>query len=437
MQSLPSWTSLDPAGRQQLRHTRRGYAEAVSHHFNAFVGIEPPAAGAADDAQGPLGALPYAAKDMFRIGGRVPTCGLTDGGACTIVGESDLLKRLDAAEADRVGFTNMTELAYEPSGYNASRGRVINPWNTDYIAGGSSSGLAVAVPTGAVDVAVGSDTAGSLRIPAHACGVTALKPCNGLVPTLGAMPLSSSLDTIGLLARGAADLVLVANAILSLPKPLPIANGVILSDALSQSAPDVKTACSNAIDIIRECGVAIASRYGLPALDAIDKHVLVILQAKTAHQYHAVLNNARLSASLRKRFTKGAKIFDAALAGSLLVRSQEGRDFNERTFGKADIVLHSVLPIRTPEAVLCDPLSDRFTPSVLYELSRFTRFANVLGLPVVAMPAGFDDRGMAVALHRRPPGAGSCRARTRPRGAGKRQLVRSDTGGDGTPFVAA
>ena len=398
MQSLPSWTSLQSAERQRWRRTRRGFAEAVNRYFNPFISIEPPPTGTADDAPGALAGLPYAVKDMFRTGSRVPTCGLLDGTACVIAGESDLLKRFDDAGADLVGFTNMTELACEPSGYNANHGRVINPWNTSFIPGGSSSGSAVAVAVGAVAVAVGSDTAGSLRIPAHACGITALKPTNGLVSMQGVMPLSPSLDTIGFLARDAADLGLAVDITLALPKVSPIGSAVVLSDALDQSEPDVRLACSNAIDAIRECGVAIATQRGLTALEAIDPHVLVILQAEAARQHRAVLNDARLSASLRKRLAKGAEISNIELADSLAARGQLQQDITERIFGEADIALLPVMPIRTPEAALCDPESDRFTPRVLYELSRFTRFANFLGLPVVAMPAGFDDHGMPVAL---------------------------------------
>ena len=90
--------------------------------------------------------------------------------------QAAVLNLLDCAGGLRVGYTAMTELAYEPSGYNAVHGRVGNPWNLDFISGGSSSGSAAAVASGSVVVALGSDTGGSLRIPAHCCGATAWKP---------------------------------------------------------------------------------------------------------------------------------------------------------------------------------------------------------------------------------------------------------------------
>ena len=114
--------------------------------------------------------------------------------------------RLDAAGACRVAAAEMTELAYEPSGYNAARSRPLNPWDRDIVAGGSSSGAAVLVASGCCAVALGSDSGGSVRIPAHCCGVTALKPSWGNIPIEGAMPLAPSLDTVGIIARSARDI---------------------------------------------------------------------------------------------------------------------------------------------------------------------------------------------------------------------------------------
>src|SRR5262245_64145691 len=122
------------------------------------------------------------------------------------VPKAAVLDLLDRAGARRIGYAAMTELAYEPSGYNSHHGHVGNPWNPEFISGGSSSGSAAAVASGSVVVSLGSDTGGSLRIPAHSCGITAWKPTYGAVSALGAIPLAPSLDTIGLLARSASDM---------------------------------------------------------------------------------------------------------------------------------------------------------------------------------------------------------------------------------------
>ena len=109
---------------------------------------------------------------------------------------AEILLRLDRAGADLIAAAEMTALAYEPSGYNAARGCVLNPWDFDAVTGGSSSGSAALVAAGCAFASLGSDTGGSVRIPAHCCGVTSLKATFGAIPGEGAMRLAASLDTI-------------------------------------------------------------------------------------------------------------------------------------------------------------------------------------------------------------------------------------------------
>jgi hypothetical protein len=135
MRRIPDWTSLDAAARQRWRTSARERASELNTELNAFVEIE-----ASKVRLGrTLDAMPYAAKDMLRTPSHQPSGGLAGAGELGIVGNSDLLDRLDEAGADRIGFTQMTELAYEPSGFNASRGRVKNPWSLDRVPRGSSS----------------------------------------------------------------------------------------------------------------------------------------------------------------------------------------------------------------------------------------------------------------------------------------------------------
>ncbi|MDQ2954818.1 MAG: amidase, partial [Pseudomonadota bacterium] len=209
---------------------------------------------------GPLAGVPYAAKDLFATIGRSPTCGLADGAKIDVEGHAEVLTRLDDAGAHRIGFTTMTELAYEPSGYNAVRNRPRNPWNLDFIPGGSSSGSAVAVASGSAVIAIGSDTAGSLRIPAHCCGVTAWKPTFGIVPVSGALPLAPTLDVIGLLARSAADLAPAAEVLAGdrLPRAsTAISRLVVLTDVLDAAETSVRSACQKGIDAIEACGLRL------------------------------------------------------------------------------------------------------------------------------------------------------------------------------------
>src|SRR5262245_10286814 len=183
---FPDWTELDAAERARLSASAGTLARRLEAQLHAFAAFE---SETSTSARGILDGMPYAAKDIFVCATRKPQGGLARPLLMANVQQGAVPDLLDRAGGRRIGYTAMTELAYEPSGYNAVNGRVRNPWNPEFISGGSSSGSAVAVASGSVVVAVGSDTGGSLRIPAHCCGVAAWKPSFGAVSTSGAMPL--------------------------------------------------------------------------------------------------------------------------------------------------------------------------------------------------------------------------------------------------------
>jgi len=187
--------------------------------LNAFMAIETEAALAAADAadvalangnsHGALHGVPLAHKDMYYEAGKVVTCGSRIRRDFVATVTSTALQRLKDAGTIRLGSLQMAEFAYGPTGHNSHYGAVHNPWNVDHITGGSSSGSGSAVAARLTFAALGSDTGGSIRMPAHFCGVTGLKTTYGLVSRAGAMPLSQSLDTVGPLARSAEDCALL------------------------------------------------------------------------------------------------------------------------------------------------------------------------------------------------------------------------------------
>ena len=304
----------------------------------------------------------------------------------------------DANGGDLIGFTNMTELAYEPSGFNATRGRVKNPWNLDYISGGSSSGSAAAVASGAVVAALGSDTGGSVRIPAHACGITAWKPTLGAVSARGTMPLAPTLDTIGLLARSAADMLLLARIMAELPSSHPVTRAVLLNDIVAQSDPAIRRGVADAAAVLAGAGIAIEQRPALAAIEAIDRHAMIVMQGESARAHRARIDDAAIAPVLRRRLAKGLEIADATLTESVAARQRLVHDFEEQVLAGNDVAVLPVMAILTPSAAECDPASERFSPRTLYALSRFTRFVNMLGFPAIALPAGFDDRGLPIGV---------------------------------------
>jgi aspartyl-tRNA(Asn)/glutamyl-tRNA(Gln) amidotransferase subunit A len=391
---FPDWTASSEGVRQTMRATARRYARRLDARINAFVTVDP----GSPRRSGVLDGLPYAVKDMFNAAGHAPTCGLATAGELDIRGDSDVLARLDAAGADRTGFTNMTALAYEPSGFNAARGRVRNPWNPDFVAGGSSSGSAAAVASGSVVAALGSDTGGSLRIPAHACGVSAWKPTWGFVSTAGAMELAPTLDTIGLLARGVEVLRAVAGHMAELPEAEAITRVAVISDSIAECEPAVRRAVDDGVAALAACPVTLARVDAMAAIDAIDRHALIVLQGEAARLHRARLDDPALDRGLRRRLAKGLDIDDRTLQQSRDARPALAADSIEQVLRGAQAAVLPVMAIRTPQADECDPGSERFSPKTLYALSRLTRFVNMLGFPALALPAGFDDRGMPVAL---------------------------------------
>ena len=388
---LPDWSSLSESGRpaalDQCRRRLAGLGRklhAVEHVYEA----EPP-------RQGPLAGLPYVAKDMFATGRSQPSWGCAVPQAPALP-RASVIDRLDQAGAALLGASTMTELAYEPSGMG--RRRAFNPWRFDAIAGGSSTGSAVLVAAGCCFAALGSDTGGSVRIPAHCCGVTALKPGYGSVPLDGAMALAPSLDTVGIFARSAADLASLWPVVSGNPA---VASGeppraVMLQDAFEASDGEVARLCRNAVSVLAEHGTRIDESRGFS--EETDLHALTVLLAEAAREHRVRIDDHAIDASLRKRISKGLAITDRELATAIAARERLRDQFVLSALGEDGVAVLPVMPIRTPGVSEVDPASARFNARVLYALSRFTRFVNYLGLPALAVPAGFDRDGMPVGL---------------------------------------
>ena len=391
------WPQLAPQQRAVAASTAISRATRLQERLQAFVELS--AARDPSPKTGPLAFLPYAAKDLFFAPNHRPRCGLATAIEPVRQAYAEPLRDLDEAGATRIGFTAMTALAYEPSGFNAVADYPRNPWDCDFIPGGSSSGSAVAVSSGMSVVALGSDTGGSIRIPTHCCGVTGFKPSWGAINVTGTVSLAPFLDCVGLLARSAADLAPAAEMLLSnAPPPAVIENIVVFGDVLDAAERPIRRACQDGIDLIGTLPVTVSRVDALSAIVRIDEHALIIMQGEAARTHASRLDHPALDPVLRKRLAKGLSIDEETLAASRKMRAPLLKDFEDKILGSADAAVLPVMPIRTPAYIDVDPASPSFSGRRLYDLSRYCRFVNMLGVPAIALPVGFDDRGLPVAL---------------------------------------
>jgi aspartyl-tRNA(Asn)/glutamyl-tRNA(Gln) amidotransferase subunit A len=388
---FPDWCSLSDSDRMAALEQSKARLAGVGRELHAVKQILLSEA----LGRGPLAGMPYVAKDMIATGTVAPSWGCSEPMAPALP-RASVIDRMEQAGAGLIGTAVMTELAYEPSGL--VRGGALNPWDAEAIPGGSSTGSAILVASGCCFAALGSDTGGSVRIPASCCGVTGLKPSYGCLPVDGTMPLAPSLDTIGIMARSAADLALLWPPI-SGERSTPVVeklSGTLLTDAFEASDPQVREICRNAIGVLAEIGMPIDARPGFP--EQADQNTLLVLQAEAARQHEARIEDPRIDGTLRKRLRKGLTISDETLGAALEARDALRSDFLSRYLGEAGVALLPVMPVATPGLAEVDPGSVNFNPRTLYALSRFTRFINYLGLPALAVPAGFDNRGLPVGL---------------------------------------
>ena len=388
---FPDWSSLSQAERAAAFALCERRLLGIGRRLKAVEQIFPQGF----SNRGPLSGIPCVAKDMVATGRSAPSWGCSSPQAQALP-RASIIGRLERAGACLIGTATMTELAYEPAGI--TRRGALNPWSLDAIPGGSSTGSAILVASGCCFAALGSDTGGSVRIPAHCCGVTGLKTTWGVVPTDGSMSLAPSLDTIGLLARSAADIALIWRSIFSADESAEANNpkATVLEDAFAACDDEIADICRNAIAILEKSGVLIETISGFP--EQADQFALVVLQAEASREHREHIDNTRIDATVRKRLRKGLSISDEELGLALASRERLRNDFLFHYLREASVALLPVLPIRTPRLREVDPASAHFNPRALYALSRFTRFVNFLGLPALAVPAGFDSSGLPVGL---------------------------------------
>jgi aspartyl-tRNA(Asn)/glutamyl-tRNA(Gln) amidotransferase subunit A len=396
--------------------------------LNAFMKVEAEealAAAAAADAAlakgkigGALHGVPLAHKDMYYDAGKVVTCGSKIRRDFVATTTSTALQRLKDAGTLRLGSLQMVEFAYGPTGHNTHYGAVHNPFAFDHITGGSSSGSGAAVAARLTFAALGSDTGGSIRMPAHFCGVTGLKTTYGRISRAGAMPLSQSLDTVGPLARTAEDCALLLGLMAgadpedatAIAGPVPdyaaatresikgLSIGVPGAFYVDDLDPEVAKILDETLAVLKREGATIVP-VELPDQRQLTAACQLVLAVEAAgyHKRWLIERPGDYGPQVLMRLQNGLAIPGVAYLEALRWRGPALAAFNAAVAG-VDAVLAPVAPVAAPTIAESDVGNSPNAEAVIQRLTRFTRPINYLGLPSLAVPSGFTNKGLPVGM---------------------------------------
>ncbi|MBS0561074.1 MAG: amidase [Proteobacteria bacterium] len=369
---------------------------------------------------GPLHGVPMAHKDMYYQVGRRSTCGSAIREDFVADATATVVERLAAAGAYAFGGLNMAEFALNPTGHNKAFGDCRNPWGADHITGGSSSGSGAGVAARFTFAALGSDTGGSIRLPASACGVTGLKPTQTRVSRAGVMPLSFSCDNVGPLTRTARDCARFMSVIAghdprdptSARLPVPDYEAVLDGDVRGLRIGIAETYFLNGADapvvaaVEQACAVfaargAIVSRIALPLMDAVTAYGGIVsrVEASTIHETWMRERPGDYAVHLSARLYAGFAIPAAYYVQALSRRGPVLRAFAGEVFGKVDVLatptIRTCLPTRAETDIDHGPPGSE---TRFMAVSANTRPFNYLGLPAISIPCGFDPNGLPIGL---------------------------------------
>ena len=368
--------------------------------------------------KGPLHGIPVALKDLYNTAGVRTTSGSKIFDTFIPAEDCTVASKFHQAGAILIGKLNMHPFAYGPTGENLDYGHMHNPWNPEMITGGSSGGSGSAVAAGQCTITTGSDTGGSIRIPAALCGIVGLKPTYGLVSRWGLTALSWSLDHPGPMVRTVEDAAMTLN-VMAGHDPKDIASAKVdipdYTSALTGNVrglrigmpkeyfeapldPQVRKAVEDAISVLEGMGAEV-KEVSFPMFNesqAISSTVLMSeatafhrdLLERDGHQLYEPVRQ-RLEAGL---FISAADYLRAQQARTLL--DQQGR----RLLDDVDILAGPTEPITAPEILAPKVLAGEQEIGVVGALTQYTRPYNINGFPAISVPCGFSDTNMPIGL---------------------------------------
>lgn len=374
---------------------------------------------------GPLHGMPIALKDIIYVQGTHSTAGSNFFSHESPRFDAALVSRLRDAGAVIIGKTNLHEFAFGVTTENPHFGATANPWDTSRVPGGSSGGSAAAVVAGCCAGALGSDTGGSIRIPAAVCGHVGLKPTFGRVSVYGVLELAQSLDTVGPMCRYVHDAALMMNTLAGYdPRDVHSENQPVLdyTEGLEQPIrgrragipkqhffdnvdPEVERLVREAIKVLEELGVDIVE-LDLPSAEAGHEVTLTLLTAEAGqfHQERLATHREDYGVDVRELLEDGLALSATDYVKAVRVREVARREFSE-AFGAVDCILSPTAPVPAPLRSTHDLSGGSESNRIRPRLTRNTRLINLLGLPSISVPCGFaqventdSEEGLPVGL---------------------------------------
>lgn len=377
---------------------------------------------AAGKRRGPLHGVPMAHKDMYYRKGEVSTGGSRIRGDWVAPVTATVLDKLDAAGVVELGFLNMAEFAAGPTGHNVHHGHCRNPWDQTRVTGGSSSGSGASVAARMIYGALGSDTGGSIRLPAAACGVVGMKATYGRVSRAGAVARSWSLDHVGPLTRTVRDNARMLAVIAghdpedstTSEKPVPdyealLEGGVadlriglaLPKEGLAPLDPQIGAAVQAAADTLGRLGARVTP-VTLPDFTALYRaaEVMVKCEAAAMHRPWMEKTPELYANQVRTRMEAGFFIPATQYIDALRLRAHFVKEFLSTAMDGVDAVLLPAIPFPLPTIEETDT-ETKGGPAVLKMVAGFTgltRPFNTLGVPALSVPCGFDTNGAPIGL---------------------------------------
>lgn len=384
--------------------------------LNAFITVTSDSArarAAAMDAElsrgldrGPLHGIPIAYKDLVYTKGVRTTGGSKLFKDFVPDHDADIVVHLDHAGSVMVGKTGLHELAYGITSNNPHFGAIRNPWDTDRIPGGSSGGSGAAVAAGILALATGTDTGGSIRIPASFCGVTGLKPTFGLISKRGVMPLGWTMDHMGPITKTVRDTAVSFHAMTGMkdgyvPPPHADIRGLRIGLPLNYYFDHVDMEVAQSVRTAVQTAAALGARIvdiKVPDIDGLNVvgRVLLLAEASSVHRPN-LHRRDEFGADVLTLLDQGRLIRGADYVDAQRLRRVYIRDFS-KLWSQVDCIFTPTTPTPAPKIGQTTMKVGDGEEDVRLATTRFMRAINVLGIPALSIPSGFTKSGLPIGL---------------------------------------